>query len=434
MRSAFSLPVDIQSMHLTRGAHEQVSVADPEQICSYVFFVAPISPINFEPQTYQVQTRHGNVVICFFLLQNEQDDPILKASKDLIFVADEKGKPFVPTRYLTDNRGHYPCVAVEACFPKLLDGDILKGLNTPVTEEDRERMELLGPDPMPEKLAALTATNRAIKDHGLNGGKTISADEVTALITTHEIKSTQQLLTQTISLVTTKSAFKDAAEEYYLGNARDTVSVALASLKALHPSPPSIEAELHSLVLSAIDKVLVHHFETRRLVEPFWDGSRKIKLDGQEIEIPKNPKSETEIQPTLHVFLQMALEPFGVHVIRESDEGSGSLDFRFSTTNASSELISVAAEFKLAHHKEVKAGITRQLPRYMDSLPCSHGIFILMWFKDENGKYFKEPRSHNLGDTRAFVSNLASNPDNAAHVLAARVIDCSVRPSASKLR
>ena len=351
-----------------------------------------------------------------------------------MIVADDKGKPFVPTRYLTDNRGQYPCIAVETCFPTRLDGEILRPPDKPITEDERERIELIGPDPMPEKLSALSATNRAIKDHGLNEGKTISADEVTAQITTHGYKSTQQLLTRTISLVTTKSAFKDAAEEYYLGKDREGVSVALASLKALHPSVPSTEVELHSLILSVIDKVLIHNFETRRLIEPFWDGSRRIKLKDQEIEIPKRPKNETEIQPTLHVFLQMALEPFGVHVIRESNEGSGSLDFRFSTTNAKSELISVAAEFKLAHHKEVKAGVTRQLPRYMDSIPCLHGVFILMWFKDEDGKYFKEPKSHTLKDTREFVSSLANNPNNSVHVIATRVIDCSVSLSASKLR
>lgn len=434
MRSSFRIPIDIQSMHLTKGAQEKVSAADPEEVGSCVWFVAPISIHNLEPCTYQVSTRLGDARIRFLLVKNEQEDLIFQTSKNFVLVANEKGKPFVPTRYLTDNRGLYPCVAIEVCFPKRLDGETIQATKTPFTEEDQERIELLGPDPMPEKLAALSAANRAIKEHGLNNGKAITADEVTALITTHGLKATQQILAQTISLVTTRSAFKDAAEEYYLGNARDSVSVALASLRALHPSAPSTEVELHSLVLSAIDKVLVHHFETRRLIEPFWDGSRKIKLNNQEIEIPRKPKHETEIQPTLHVFLQMALEPFGVHVIRESDEGSGSLDFRFSTTNAKSELISVAAEFKLAHHKEVKAGVTRQLPRYMDSIPCSHSVFILMWFKDKNGKYFGEPKSNNLEETREFVGNLAARPDNPDHVIATRVIDCSVRPAASNLR
>jgi hypothetical protein len=89
---------------------------------------------------------------------------------------------------------------------------------------------------------------------------------------------------------------------------------------------------------------------------------------------------------------------------------------------------------KLAHHKEVKAGVTRQLPRYMDSIPCSHGVFIIMWFKDDSGRYFGDPKTNTLDETREFISKLAAKPKNAAHVITSRVIDCSVRPSASKLR
>ncbi len=433
-RSRFDIPFDIQSMHLTQGSRDEVAAAEPASIGSCVWFVAPFTPEGFEPGTCQVQTRLGDARIRFLLVRSEDEDPIYQASKDLVLAADEKGRAFVPTRHLLDNRGHYPCVAVEACFPVRVDGDTIRAPDTPITDEDRERMDILGPDPMPEKLVALSATNRAIKELRLNNGRPISADEVTALVTTHGLKSEQRLLARTVSLVTTPAAFKNATEEYYLGDARDSVTVALAALKAQHSSPPSNEPELQSLVTSAIDKVLVHHFETRRLVEPFWDGSRTIDVDGEKLDIPRIPKNETEIQPTLHVFLQMALEPFGVHVIRESYEGSGSLDFRFSTTNTKSELVSVAAEFKLAHHKEVKAGVTRQLPRYMDSIPCSHGIFILMWFKDEAGRYFSEPKSNDLERTREFIETLAKNPDNSAHVIATRVIDCSVRPSASRLR
>lgn len=433
-RTRFNIPVDIQSMHLTQGSREEVAAAEPESIGSCVWFVAPFSPDGFEPNTRQVETRFGEAQIRIHLVASEDDDPIYQASKHLVLVADEKGKPFVPTRYLLDNRGRYPCVAVEACFPARVDGDTIRAPDAPVTEEDRERMAILGPDPMPEKLAALSATNRAIKEYGINNGKPISADEVTALVTTHGLKAEQRLLARTISLVTTSDAFKNAAEEYHLGDARESVAVALATLKAEHPTPPSTEKELQSLVTSAIDKVLIHHIETRRLIEPFWDGSRTLKVDGKTIDVPRKPKNETEIQPALHVFIQMALEPFGVHVIRESYEGSGSLDFRFSTTNDNSELISVAAEFKLAHHKEVKAGVKRQLPRYMDSIPCLHGVFVLMWFKDEAARYFSEPKANDLEKTRAFVEALASSPDNPNHVISSRVIDCSVRPSASQLR
>ena len=434
MRSSFKLPIDIQSMHITQSSREDLLIIPLEQVNTYVWFVAPIPVVGFEPLTCQVETTLGSTTVKFFRVESEQEDVIFQSSKNFVVVADEKGKPFVPTRNLTDNRGKYPCVAVDVCFPKRLDGDASRLPNRPITEQERERLDLLGPDPMPEKIAALMATNRAIREYRVNGGKTILASEVTALITTHQLKNNRRVLSQTVSLVTTPDAFKDATKDYFLGAAKESVSLALASLKRAHPVPPNTEDELQSLVLSTVDAVLVHHVETRRLIEPFWDGSKRINIDGKEIEVPRSPKGETEIQPTLHVFFQMALEPFGVHVIRESDEGSGSLDFRFSTTNSRSELVSVAAEFKLAHHKEVKAGIKKQLPRYMDSIPCTHGVFLLMWFKDVKGKYFSEPRSHDLKETRLVLDNLASNPENPSHKIASRVIDCSIRPSASNLR
>ena len=434
MRSSFQLPIDIQTVHITQGSLEGLTAVPAEQVNTYVWFVAPIPVTEFDALTCQVETTLGPSTVKFFRVESEQEDMIFQSSKDFVLVADEKGKPFVPTRNLTDNRGQYPCVGVEVRFPKRLDGDTNRLPGQPFTEQDRERLNLLGPDPMPEKLAALTATNRAIREHQVNGGKTISATEVTALITAHRLNNSHTVLAQTVSLVTTPEAFKNAAEDYFLGAAKESFSLAIASLKRAHPTPPATENDLQKLVLSTVDSILIHHVETRRLIEPFWDGSRKINVDGKEIEVPRSPKGETEIQPTLHVFLLMALEPFGVHVIRESDEGSGSLDFRFSTTNSRAELVSVAAEFKLAHHKEVKAGIRRQLPRYMDSIPCTHGVFVLMWFKDEKGKYFSEPKTQSLQETRSFVDSLASNPENPNHKIASRVIDCSIRPSASKLR
>ena len=60
--------------------------------------------------------------------------------------------------------------------------------------------------------------------------------------------------------------------------------------------------------------------------------------------------------------------------------------------------------------------------------------FVLMWFKDEKGKYFSEPKTQDLAATRSFLNGLASKPENKDHVIEARVIDCSIRPSASKLR
>ena len=267
-------------MHFTQGSLEAVAAAPSETIQSYVWFVAPINTDVINPGSYEVDSESGSITVRFYQVENEQDDAIFQNSKQLVLVADENGKPFLPTRYLTDNRGHYPCTAVEVRFPHKLGGDVLRRPDKPFPEADRERMELLGPEPMPEKVAALLAANRAIRQYGVSKGRTISASVVTALITVHEQKEPRRPLTKTISLVTTENAFKDAAADYYLGEAKETVILALASLRKAHPRPPSNEAELHALVLSSIDQVLVHHIETRRLVDPFWDGSRKIKING----------------------------------------------------------------------------------------------------------------------------------------------------------
>ena len=434
MRSNLEVPFDIQSMHLSQGSRERLTEVPPEQINTYVWFVAPIPIEGFQPATCDVETALGISMVRLFRIETEKEDVILQSSKNFVVGADEKGKPFVPTVKLLDSRCGYPCVGIEVRFPSKLEGHTSRLPRERATDAERERMQVVGSDPMPEKISALLAANRAIKKIGVNGGKAISANEVTALITVHRLAASLRTLVQTVSLVTTTDAFKNAAEDYYLGTTKESVYQTLALLMRKHSSPPSSEKELQKLVLSAIDTVLVHHFETRRLIEPFWDGTRRVKIEGKPIEIPRAPKGEIEIQPTVHVFLQMALEPFGVHVIRESDEGSGSLDFRFSTTTAASELISVAGEFKLAHHKEVRAGVKRQLPRYMDSIPCTHGVFVLMWFKDEEGKYFSEPKTRNLSGTRLFVIDLASKPDNAKHDILRRGIDCSGRPSASRLR
>lgn len=434
MRSQFKLPIDIQSIHFTQGSREAVNEVEPELIQTSVWFITPFNLEAFKPNAFKTQTSAGPTVVRFLIVESEASDVIFQASKNFILASDGHGGPLVPTRFLTDNRGHYPCLAAEVIFSRRLDGDTCRIPNVPITESERERIELMGADPMPEKLASLVATNRIIKEQGLPNLRALSASEVTALVTTHTRKTPQVILARTVSLVTTETAFRDSVYDYYLGDAKETIGFALAALRKTHPTPPASVEELNELVLSAIDEVLILQIETRRLIQPFWDGFREIKLNDQIVKVPRSPKKEIDIQPTLHTLLQMALEPFGVHVIRESDEGSGLLDFRFSSTSQDAQLLSVAAEFKLAHHKEIKAGITKQLPRYMESIPTSHGIFVLMWFRDKDGKYFFEPQHHTLEETRLFLEELASKPIGPSQKISSRVIDFSIRPSASKLR
>ena len=65
------------------------------------------------------------------------------------------------------------------------------------------------------------------------------------------------------------------------------------------------------------------------MTEPFWDDSREIEENGTKHQDTPTPKKEPKIQPTLHIFFERSLSPLGVHVLRETDEGVGILDFKF---------------------------------------------------------------------------------------------------------
>lgn len=139
---------------------------------------------------------------------------------------------------------------------------------------------------------------------------------------------------------------------------------------------------------------------------------------------------KTKIQPTLHVILDMALRPFGIHVLRESDEGIGLLYFSFLYTNKDNIPFSIGIEFKVAHHKKIKHGINRQLPAYLKSIRSQCGSFVVMWFKDK--KYFKEPENRNLEQMTEWLKEEAQKVSAEFDItVVSKVIDASIRPSAS---
>jgi len=132
----------------------------------------------------------------------------------------------------------------------------------------------------------------------------------------------------------------------------------------------SDERELKNVVLSVINDVLVFHIQDRHWIDAFWDSSRTYKHASKEIKIPKAPKRETAIQPTLHVILEICLSPFGIHVVRESDEGVGTLDFRCLYTTNDSTPISVGIEFQTGSSQRT----TKRNQKPITSLSTRHSL------------------------------------------------------------
>src|SRR4051812_17260244 len=104
MRSSFELPMDLESMHFTQGSVAEVLKHEPNEIASTVCFVAPIPVSEIDPQDCEVETDYGHTHVRFFVIADEQEDLIFQNTRDIVLVADENRKPFVPTRQLTDNK------------------------------------------------------------------------------------------------------------------------------------------------------------------------------------------------------------------------------------------------------------------------------------------------------------------------------------------
>ncbi len=179
-------------------------------------------------------------------------------------------------------------------------------------------------------------------------------------------------------------------------------------------------------------KELKHYIEDRRWIESFWDDERELEMDGKKIKMLAIPKKEPKIQPTLHVFFEHRCRIKGIHVSRETDEGIGNLDFNFAFTTKTGIPINVCAEFKLAHNTQLEHGITKQLPLYLKANRSTSGMFLVMWFKDEEKKFFNKPIDKNKSQMIEFLKEKIEAVKHAEEInLESVLIDASKKPSAS---
>ena len=332
----------------------------------------------------------------------------------------------------TDNRGKYPCFYVELLFPFRLaewsDPSHESGIKM---DYDHEEIAIKGPPDDKDKIIALKILNRLFSSENYESGiKPLVYEDVTVFLETYFIKNNENTILQKINFFSSKDAYKDAVIEYFLGSAsKENIS---DLFEQTYPEI-QIENDLKEVVFSIVSKIK-HYIEDRRWIEPFWDGERTIKIGNENIKFPESPKNETKIQPTLHVLFHMALSHLGVHVCREIDEGIGDLDFKFMYTTKDGIPLSISAEFKLAHNKKIKHGLTRQLPAYLRANQSTSGIFIVMWFKDEFEKFFKEPKTRIKAQMTQFIESTTEiiNQNEELNIKSV-LIDASIKPSASNI-
>ena len=109
----------------------------------------------------------------------------------------------------------------------------------------------------------------------------------------------------------------------------------------------------------------------------------------------KEPRKEIDIQPIIKSHLRPILEIKGIQISREVVAANGSLDF-LCTYTYGGRLFKVGIELKKAHHENLLNGLTQQLPQYLKDEGTKHGIFLVLWFKNDN---FSQPAKYDSIDS-----------------------------------
>jgi hypothetical protein len=172
---------------------------------------------------------------------------------------------------------------------------------------------------------------------------------------------------------------------------------------------------LREFISRTLDLTVRKSIELRGIYKFLWKDSKLIE-----------PLNEPDIQPMIKTHLQPILEAKGIQISREIVAANGSLDFLCTYTHNGS-LFKVGIELKKAHHEDLLNGLTQQLPQYLKDEGTRYGIFLVLWFKNDN---FGQPGKYN--SVPDLIKDLEINIPKE-YQFKIMVINCTKKPSPSKM-
>ena len=389
----------------TKNNINELKKGDKSEYITSLMFILPLHK-KIEEGNYQTRYKEETISVNVSKIQDKSKNPIycgLKHLHNFHLGFKNVGNVSIPCSIISDNKGKYPCFCIKLIFPYRLANWIDED------KMDDDEIIVIGPPYNKDKINALIILNRLFKNKILN----LTYEDVTVFSESYYMKKDEKHFLTRLNFFTSRYAFKDAISEYYFGCKFSEIPLKQNIREIIN------EEDLSREIMDAIE-IIKHHVENRYWINPFWENS--------------NPKNETEIQPTLHVLFDIILSPFGITVVRETNEGVGNLDFRFIYTTKEKKAISVSAEFKLAHNKRIEHGLTIQFPAYLLAINSKSGIFVVMWFKDETGKHFTKPENRSKSECINFLEKTSTTlNENKEFKIKTILIDASIRPPASKL-
>lgn len=413
------LNLDVENLSFKKGNLISLKKGNLTEYDTSLIFILPFKQKNYDEGNFQIEYQGNLINIHIYKIQEKSNDPISSLAKDVGFGSNENEIKLLPFEAISDNRGKYPCFCAEIIFPFRLADWI---------NYDHEESAVTGPIKNKDKITALIVLNKLFSSVEYQPNiERLTYDDVTVFLENYIEKKNANIIFQKLNYFTSEKAYKNSVE-YFLGWKISEIPIKKSTIEILN------EEDLLKQILIAINEIK-RYIENQYKIQPFWDGSRNITQNGNKIKVSANPKNETNIQPTLHLLLQILLSKLGgVHVVRETNEGVGILDFRCLYTTKENNAISISIEFKLAHNKKIRSGLTKQLPAYLRANQSNSGVFIVMWFKDEKGKHFKEPKNRTKSEMIKFLEETSKTIGQKEGLkIDTILIDASIQPSASKL-
>lgn len=420
--------LDLANLSEARGNLSSLNKGNFSEYITSLILILPLNQENYKEGTFQVEYQGNLININIYKIQDKSKDPISSLAKNVFFGLNENKMTMLPFEAISDNKGKYPCFYAEIIFPFRLADWIEPNHKYGVIDYDPEEVAVTGPIQNKDKITALIVLNKLFSNVEYKPKiKRLFYDDVTVFLENYHEKKNANIIFQKLNYFTSPEAYKNSITEYFLGYKTSEIPIKQSTIEINN------EEDLLQEILSAINEIK-HHIENRYKIQPFWDSSRTISQNGKNIDVPPNPKNETNIQPTLQLLLEILLSGLGVHVVRETDEGVGFLDFRCLYTTKKNNAISISIEFKLAHHKKIKHGLTKQFPACLRANHSNSGVFIVMWFRDEKGRFFKEPKDRKKSEMIKFLEETSKTIEQKEGVkINTILIDASFKPSASKL-
>lgn len=399
---------------------------------TFITLALPFNQTDFKEGDFTVIYKRTKVKVKISKIADKDHDPIFYYVNQVpSLVCFESGKTILPPEMYTDNKGEYPYYYAVIHFPFCLADWFDQNNPNGIKQIDLERAQITGGYKHESKINALSVLNKLFSSEGY-GLKSLVYEDITLFIEMYFSKTYSQPIFQKLNIFTSNNAYKNSVE-YFFGSTGEEHICELIKKRNI----PNIKTEndLSDYILYVINDLIVHEVEHRNWTDAFWNSKRKVKKDnGENIFIPAEPKNETEIQSTLHVFFRLLLNSLGIQVDREIGVGKGNIDFKFTFATNRENIVNTHLEFKLAHHPRIKHGLTKQLPAYLKAERSTCGIFAVMWFKDEKGRFFKEPSDRTKAGMLEFIEKTSKDVSEREGLnIKTAFVDASIKQTASNL-